>query len=196
MRKALAGGARIVQYRNKAVDARLRRAQGAVLLALCREAGGSADRQRRPRSGARDRGGRRAPRPRRRRPRRRARRSSPRARSSALPAMPVSSWPLPRATPARTTSRSAVPSPRRPSRAHRRRRSALYREAKRRLDCPIVAIGGITSENAGALIDAGVHAIAVISALFDAPDIERRARDFSNLFPGREPEGRGRIAAS
>ena len=62
---------------------------------------------------------------------------------------------------------------------------ALFREARQRLDIPIVAIGGITPENALSLIDAGVDAIAVISALFDAHDIEATARHFSNLF--RQP---------
>src|SRR5258708_21885778 len=38
VRKALAGGARILQYRNKSANAALRREQGAALLALCREA--------------------------------------------------------------------------------------------------------------------------------------------------------------
>jgi len=59
---------------------------------------------------------------------------------------------------------------------------SLYREAKARLACPIVAIGGITNENAQTVIAAGADAVAVISALFDAPDIERRARDFASLF--------------
>jgi thiamine-phosphate pyrophosphorylase len=45
-----------------------------------------------------------------------------------------------------------------------------------------VAIGGITSRNAQALIDAGVDSVAVISALFDAEDIERRAREFAAIF--------------
>lgn len=59
---------------------------------------------------------------------------------------------------------------------------ALYREAKLRLGCPVVAIGGITSRNAQALIDAGVDSVAVISALFDADDIEQRAREFAAMF--------------
>ena len=44
----------------------------------------------------------------------------------------------------------------------------LLREAKRKIACPIVAIGGITLHNAPELIDAGADAVAVISALFDA----------------------------
>jgi|SRR5262249_8204464 len=59
---------------------------------------------------------------------------------------------------------------------------ALYREAKSRVGSPIVAIGGITSRNAQALIDAGVDAVAVISALFDAEDIQERAREFASMF--------------
>jgi len=59
---------------------------------------------------------------------------------------------------------------------------ALYREGKSRLGCPIVAIGGITSRNAQVLIDAGVDSVAVISALFDAEDIEQRAREFAAMF--------------
>ncbi len=58
----------------------------------------------------------------------------------------------------------------------------VFREARAALKLPIVAIGGITLANAPALIDAGVDAIAVISDLFSAPNIETRAREFSNLF--------------
>lgn len=47
---------------------------------------------------------------------------------------------------------------------------------------PIVAIGGITPDNAGALIAAGCDAIAVISALYSAPDIAATARNFCQLF--------------
>ena len=59
---------------------------------------------------------------------------------------------------------------------------ALLREARQRLRLPVVAIGGITLDNAGALIRAGADAVAVISALFDAPDIEIAARKFCRLF--------------
>lgn len=58
----------------------------------------------------------------------------------------------------------------------------LLQAARRELQVPIVAIGGITAQNGAALIEAGADALAVISALWDAPDIERAARDFSNLF--------------
>jgi thiamine-phosphate pyrophosphorylase len=54
--------------------------------------------------------------------------------------------------------------------------------AARRLGVPVVAIGGITLENAPEPIAAGADALAVITALFDAGDIAARARAFSDLF--------------
>lgn len=50
------------------------------------------------------------------------------------------------------------------------------------LKLPVVAIGGITAENASEVIAAGADAIAVISALFDAADIEAAARELNSLF--------------
>ncbi|MGB7540792.1 MAG: thiamine phosphate synthase [Burkholderiales bacterium] len=58
----------------------------------------------------------------------------------------------------------------------------LFREAGARIELPMVAIGGITPDNAGVVVDAGAAAVAVISALFDAPDIEAAARRFCSLF--------------
>ncbi len=59
---------------------------------------------------------------------------------------------------------------------------SLLQQASRQIQLPIVAIGGITPDNAEALIDAGADAIAVINALFDTPDIEVAARQFAELF--------------
>jgi len=42
--------------------------------------------------------------------------------------------------------------------------------------------GGITVQNGAALIEAGADALAVITALWEAADIEQAAREFSNLF--------------
>ncbi|XOZ33233.1 thiamine phosphate synthase [Halomonadaceae bacterium KBTZ08] len=50
------------------------------------------------------------------------------------------------------------------------------------LGLPRVAIGGITTDNAPHLIQAGADLIAVINGLFSAPDIEARAREFTQLF--------------
>lgn len=47
----------------------------------------------------------------------------------------------------------------------------LFARAKRELAVPVVAIGGINAENARLLADAGVDAVAVISALFQAEDV-------------------------
>ncbi len=53
---------------------------------------------------------------------------------------------------------------------------SLIAEAKRAFAQPVVAIGGITAENAPQLVAVGVDAIAVISSLFCGEDIEIRAR--------------------
>jgi thiamine-phosphate pyrophosphorylase len=58
----------------------------------------------------------------------------------------------------------------------------LLRAARARLPVPLVAIGGITPENGGALINAGADALAVISGVFDQPDVEATARRYTELF--------------
>ena len=60
-------------------------------------------------------------------------------------------------------------------------RRDLLRAAKK-FALPIVAIGGITLDNAAGLIEAGADAVAVVSAVFDAPDVEIAARRFAGLF--------------
>ena len=57
----------------------------------------------------------------------------------------------------------------------------LFADAKP-LGVPLAAIGGITLDNAPQLIAAGADLLAVISDLFDAPDIRQRARDYAKLF--------------
>lgn len=51
------------------------------------------------------------------------------------------------------------------------------------LGVPLCAIGGVTLENAPALIAAGASLLAVISDLFDAPDVAERAGRYRKLFP-------------
>ena len=48
---------------------------------------------------------------------------------------------------------------------------------------PLVAIGGITAANAPTLFRAGADAVAVISAVFDAPDVEAAARQIAAACP-------------
>lgn len=181
VRQALAGGARIVQYRNKAADGELRRSQGAALLELCRA-------ERVPmiinddvelalalgadgvHLGRED-----------------GDLAAARARLGAGRLLGASCYDrLDLAESARAAGAdyvafgSAFPSETKPGAP--RAPLSLYLEARVRLGLPIVAIGGITRGNAGVLIAAGADAVAVISDLFVAPDIERRAREFASLF--------------
>ena len=55
--------------------------------------------------------------------------------------------------------------------------------AARALGVPVVAIGGITAANARVLVRAGANAVAVITAVFDAPDVEAAARAIAGAFP-------------
>lgn len=57
----------------------------------------------------------------------------------------------------------------------------LLTEARQELKVPIVAIGGITVQNGAQLIEAGADALAVISAVFAAADIQQAARQFAEL---------------
>ena len=58
----------------------------------------------------------------------------------------------------------------------------LLREAKRACEVPVVAIGGITIDNAPELIAAGADAVAVITAVFGASDVAAAAESFTALF--------------
>ena len=58
----------------------------------------------------------------------------------------------------------------------------LLRDAKQRLSVPVVAIGGITHDNAPQLIAAGADGLAVISALFGASDVESSSAGFLRSF--------------
>jgi thiamine-phosphate pyrophosphorylase len=48
-----------------------------------------------------------------------------------------------------------------------------------------VAIGGITADNARPLLEAGADFLAVISDVFDAPDIAAAVRRYAPLFQDR-----------
>jgi thiamine-phosphate pyrophosphorylase len=178
---ALAGGARLLQYRNKRADAALRHAQARAVLALCRRhevpliinddldlaleldaAGVHLGSDDGPLHAARKRLG-------------RAKilgASCYRQLDSALEAQDAGadyvafgSFFVSGVKPA------AVRAP-----------VALLQEARKRLTVPVVAIGGITLQNAPQLIAAGADAVAVISALFGARDIGAAATRFTALF--------------
>jgi thiamine-phosphate pyrophosphorylase len=76
------------------------------------------------------------------------------------------------------------PSPTKPDAV--RAEPMLLHAARTRLNVPLVAIGGITPENGAALIAAGADALAVISGVFDQPDVESAARRYTLLFQERE----------
>jgi thiamine-phosphate pyrophosphorylase len=78
---------------------------------------------------------------------------------------------------------SVFPSPTKPGAV--RAPLALLGQARATLPVAIVAIGGITVENAGAAVAAGAHAVAVIADLFGAADVAARARAYRQLFESR-----------
>ncbi len=55
-------------------------------------------------------------------------------------------------------------------------------EARRALAVPIVAIGGITPENGRGLLEAGADFLAVISGIFEQPDIFEATARYRRLF--------------
>ena len=58
----------------------------------------------------------------------------------------------------------------------------LLRAAKKKLHIPIVAIGGITPENGASLIEAGADALAVIEGVFGQADVRAAAEHYTRLF--------------
>ena len=58
----------------------------------------------------------------------------------------------------------------------------LLREAKSQIQIPIVAIGGITVNNAHDVIKTGIDAIAVITSLYEAKTIKETAETFVKMF--------------
>jgi thiamine-phosphate pyrophosphorylase len=183
--QALTGGARMLQYRNKTADAMLRRAQATALLARCRAAGVpliinddlalalelGADGVH---LGREDRG-------------------VALARRTLGPGAIVGAScydDLDRGRAAVADGAdyvafgSAYPSPTKPGAV--RAPLALYGQAARKFAVPVAAIGGITVGNALPLIVAGVDLLAVITDLFDTPDVAARAAAYAALFANIE----------
>lgn len=63
----------------------------------------------------------------------------------------------------------------------RRAKPDLLRDA-REFGLPRVAIGGITAENGGSLLEAGADFLAVVSGVFATTDIRAAARRYAELF--------------
>ena len=81
---------------------------------------------------------------------------------------------------------SFFPSPTKPDAA--RASLDLLRAATPVIQVPLIAIGGITLANAPLLLDAGADSLAVLSALFYAPDIRAGAHDLNQLFEAETEE--------
>lgn len=182
---ALAGGASLVQYRGKWPDAALRRVQGERLLDVCRRAGApliiNDDLELALAIGAdgvhlgRDDGD----------------VAAARARLGADRLLGVSCYDRLELAIAAVAAGadhvafgSAFASPTKPDAV--RAPPALFTQARALLQVPIVAIGGITPENARLVIEAGADAVAVITALFDALDVAAAAAAFHGLFQLRK----------
>jgi thiamine-phosphate pyrophosphorylase len=58
----------------------------------------------------------------------------------------------------------------------------VLHKARQTLNCPIVAIGGITPDNGTQLIAAGADCLAVIHGLFGQADVTAAAQAYSQLF--------------
>ncbi|HHH35835.1 MAG TPA: thiamine phosphate synthase [Gammaproteobacteria bacterium] len=185
---AIAGGARLVQYRDKCSSSRQRLRQAKALQALCRRHGvpliinddpalastvGAAG----VHLGAADVS-----------PGAARRRLGPRA------LIGVSCYAsLSRAEAAQAAGADYVafgsfyPSPTKPGAC--RAPLELLQQAKRALKIPVVAIGGITPANGAGLVARGADAVAVIHGLFGSEDIEAAARCYARLFPDHSESG-------
>ena len=62
---------------------------------------------------------------------------------------------------------------------------AVLGQARTELDLPIVAIGGITPDNAASVFEAGADFVAAISGVFDQPSIFEGASRYARLFQSR-----------
>lgn len=179
--EAIAGGAALIQYRDKGIDAERRRAQARALLALCRRHGVSFivndDVALAAALGAdgvhigRDDPG----------------LADTRRQLGADRLIGVSCYnELERALTAQAQGADYIafgsffPSPTKPQAV--RAGVELLRAARAQLRIPIVAIGGITPENGADLLAAGADALAVIDGVFNQPDIRAAAQRYARLF--------------
>jgi thiamine-phosphate pyrophosphorylase len=59
---------------------------------------------------------------------------------------------------------------------------SMFKEAKQKINVPIVAIGGITLDNASQVIEAGANSIALMGGLFNTKNIQESSQQFAHLF--------------
>jgi thiamine-phosphate pyrophosphorylase len=179
--EAMAGGARVVQYRDKTADQVRRLAEARALAAVCRRAGAllivnddvelaCAVRADGVHVGRDDAGI-----------------AAARARLGPDRLIGVSCYDrFDLALAARRAGADYVafgsffPSPTKPAAV--RAQVGLLERGRRELGLPLVAIGGITPENGAALVAAGADMLAVIHAVFGATDVRAAAAAFAPLF--------------
>ncbi|MDR0981602.1 MAG: thiamine phosphate synthase [Methanocalculaceae archaeon] len=58
---------------------------------------------------------------------------------------------------------------------------SAIQEIRAAVNCPVIGIGGINADNAAELIEAGLDGIAVISAVVSAPDVTAAAQNLSAI---------------
>ena len=58
----------------------------------------------------------------------------------------------------------------------------LLRRAKKCINIPVVAIGGITPDNGGSLVAAGADLLAAIHGVFGVPDVRSEVKRYTSLF--------------
>lgn len=58
----------------------------------------------------------------------------------------------------------------------------ILQQARHSITCPIVAIGGITPENAHLLVELGADNLAVVSGVFGQSDVQTAAARYARLF--------------
>ena len=183
---ALAGGARVVQYRDKTTDHARRHAEAAALAALCRDAAAllivnddvelalavHADGVHLGRDDAAI--------------------AAARARLGPDRVIGVSCYDrFELALAAQEAGADYVafgsfhPSPTKPAAV--RADLSLLARGRREMTLPLVAIGGITPENGRALVAAGADMLAVINAVFGAADVRAAAAAFAPLFASEDP---------
>ena len=182
VRLAIAGGARLIQYRDKSDDTDRRRREVGELLAVCRAGGvplivnddvalaleAGADGVHLGREDADP--------------------AAARRQLGAAAIIGVSCYDqLERAREARAAGADYVafgrffPSATKPRAVPAN--PELLRQARRELALPLVAIGGITPDNAPALLAAGADLLAVIHGVFGQGEVRAAAAAYSRLFP-------------
>ena len=65
----------------------------------------------------------------------------------------------------------------------------VLKEAVKRISLPIFAIGGITSDNAESVLDTGVDGIAVITSVFGSSDPEKAAKELTSIIDTHSHKG-------